>query len=116
LLRAGRGLRFGGSSPKQLLTLGGRPILARSVDAFVACDAISEIVVALPADLAAAPPSYLEQRGKPVTVVSGGDERRYICRQRVRARLGSGRDCGHSRCRTAAGERDLIRRTGGGSV
>ena len=72
----GRGLRFGGSSPKQLLTLGGRPILARSVDAFVACDVISEIVVALPADVAAAPPSYLEQRGKPVTVVSGGDERR----------------------------------------
>ena len=72
----GRGLRFGGTSPKQLLTLGGRPILARSVDAFVACDAISEIVVALPADVAAAPPSYLEQRGKPVTVVSGGDERR----------------------------------------
>ena len=72
----GRGLRFGGSSPKQLLTLGGRPILARSVDAFVACDVISEIVVALPADLAAAPPSYLQQRGKPVTVVSGGDERR----------------------------------------
>jgi 2-C-methyl-D-erythritol 4-phosphate cytidylyltransferase / 2-C-methyl-D-erythritol 2,4-cyclodiphosphate synthase len=72
----GRGLRFGGSSPKQLLTLGGRPILARSVDAFVACDAISEIIVALPADLAAAPPPYLEQRGKPVTVVSGGDQRR----------------------------------------
>ena len=72
----GRGLRFGGSSPKQLLTLGGRPILARSVDAFVACDVISEIIVALPADLAAAPPSYLQQRGKPVTVVSGGDERR----------------------------------------
>ena len=72
----GRGLRFGGSSPKQLLTLGGRPILARSVDAFVACDVISEIVVALPADLAAAPPSYLQQRGKPVTIVSGGDQRR----------------------------------------
>jgi 2-C-methyl-D-erythritol 4-phosphate cytidylyltransferase/2-C-methyl-D-erythritol 2,4-cyclodiphosphate synthase len=72
----GRGLRFGGSSRKQLLTVGGRPILARSVDAFMACDVISEIVVALPADLAAAPPSYLEQRGKPVTVVSGGDQRR----------------------------------------
>ncbi len=72
----GRGLRFGGASPKQLLTLGGRPILARSVDAFVACDVISEIVVALPPDLAAAPPSYLEQRGKPVTIVVGGDERR----------------------------------------
>ena len=72
----GRGLRFGGASPKQLLTLGGRPILARSVDAFVGCDVISEIVVALPADLAAAPPAYLLERSKPVTVVSGGDERR----------------------------------------
>jgi 2-C-methyl-D-erythritol 4-phosphate cytidylyltransferase/2-C-methyl-D-erythritol 2,4-cyclodiphosphate synthase len=72
----GRGLRFGGVSPKQLLTLGGRPVLARSVDAFVACDVISEVVVALPADLAAAPPPYLQQRGKPVTVVSGGDSRR----------------------------------------
>ena len=71
----GRGLRFGGGSPKQLLTLGGRPILARSVDAFVSCDLIAEIVVALPADLAAAPPEYLRDRGKPVTVVSGGEQR-----------------------------------------
>lgn len=71
----GRGLRFGGDSPKQLLTLGGRPILARSVDAFVACDVISEIVVALPADLALAPPPYLLERGKPVTIVTGGTER-----------------------------------------
>jgi 2-C-methyl-D-erythritol 4-phosphate cytidylyltransferase/2-C-methyl-D-erythritol 2,4-cyclodiphosphate synthase len=72
----GRGLRFGGASPKQLLTLGGRPILERSVDAFVACDVISEIVVALPTDLAAAPPPYLQHRDKPVTVVSGGNRRR----------------------------------------
>ena len=72
----GRGLRFGGDSPKQLLTLGGRPILARSVDAFVACDVISEIVVAVPADLASAPPPYLLERGKPVTIVTGGTERR----------------------------------------
>jgi 2-C-methyl-D-erythritol 4-phosphate cytidylyltransferase / 2-C-methyl-D-erythritol 2,4-cyclodiphosphate synthase len=72
----GRGLRFGGASPKQLLTLGGRPMLARSVDAFVACDVISEIVVALPPDLAAAPPSYLQDRGKPLTVVNGGEHRR----------------------------------------
>jgi 2-C-methyl-D-erythritol 4-phosphate cytidylyltransferase/2-C-methyl-D-erythritol 2,4-cyclodiphosphate synthase len=72
----GRGLRFGGDSPKQLLSIGGRPILARSVDAFVSCDLISEIVVALPADLAAAPPEYLSDRAKPVTVVSGGEQRR----------------------------------------
>jgi 2-C-methyl-D-erythritol 4-phosphate cytidylyltransferase/2-C-methyl-D-erythritol 2,4-cyclodiphosphate synthase len=72
----GRGLRFGGTSPKQLVSLGGRPILARSVDAFVECDVISEIVVALPADLAAAPPDYLRHRSKPVTVVDGGEQRR----------------------------------------
>lgn len=72
----GRGLRFGGDSPKQLLSLGGRPILARSVDAFVSCDLISEIVVALPADLIAAPPEYLSGRGKPVTLVHGGEQRR----------------------------------------
>lgn len=56
--------------------LGGRPILARSVDAFVSCDVIGEVVVALPADLAAAPPEYLRDRGKPVMVVNGGDQRR----------------------------------------
>jgi 2-C-methyl-D-erythritol 4-phosphate cytidylyltransferase/2-C-methyl-D-erythritol 2,4-cyclodiphosphate synthase len=72
----GRGLRFGGDSPKQFLSLGGRPILARSVDAFVSCDLISEIVVALPADLIAAPPEYLSGRGKPVTLVHGGEQRR----------------------------------------
>ena len=72
----GRGLRFGGSAPKQLLLLGGRPVLARTVDAFVSCDLISEIVEALPADLADAPPEYLSSRGKPVTVVRGGDQRR----------------------------------------
>jgi len=52
------------------------PILERSVDAFVSCDLISEIVVALPADLAAAPPPYLQGRSKPVTVVDGGAHRR----------------------------------------
>ena len=72
----GRGLRFGGTSPKQLLSLGGRPILARSVEAFAACEVISEIVVALPADLAAAPPDYLRPGHKPLRVVGGGDQRR----------------------------------------
>jgi 2-C-methyl-D-erythritol 4-phosphate cytidylyltransferase / 2-C-methyl-D-erythritol 2,4-cyclodiphosphate synthase len=72
----GRGQRFGGPSPKQLLSLGGRPILARSIAVFAACDLIAEIVVALPADLVAAPPPYLAGNGKPVTVVSGGESRR----------------------------------------
>ncbi|HLG54541.1 MAG TPA: 2-C-methyl-D-erythritol 4-phosphate cytidylyltransferase [Vicinamibacterales bacterium] len=72
----GRGLRFGGVSPKQLLTLGGRPILQRSIDAFVSCELIAEVVVALPPDLASAPPAYLGGRSKPVTIVEGGERRR----------------------------------------
>jgi 2-C-methyl-D-erythritol 4-phosphate cytidylyltransferase/2-C-methyl-D-erythritol 2,4-cyclodiphosphate synthase len=67
----GRGVRFGTPLPKQLLTLGGIPILQRSVDAFVACDLVSELVVALPDELAADPPAYLLAH-KPIHVVAGG--------------------------------------------
>jgi 2-C-methyl-D-erythritol 4-phosphate cytidylyltransferase/2-C-methyl-D-erythritol 2,4-cyclodiphosphate synthase len=72
----GRGLRFGGVFPKQLLTLGGRPILQRSIDAFVACDLVTEVIVALPADLASSPPAYLAGHRKSVTIVAGGERRR----------------------------------------
>jgi 2-C-methyl-D-erythritol 4-phosphate cytidylyltransferase/2-C-methyl-D-erythritol 2,4-cyclodiphosphate synthase len=71
----GRGLRFGARHPKQLTMLAGRTLLQRSVDAFVLSDAITDIVVALPSDLAAAPPDYLRGRDKPVTVVEGGGRR-----------------------------------------
>jgi 2-C-methyl-D-erythritol 4-phosphate cytidylyltransferase/2-C-methyl-D-erythritol 2,4-cyclodiphosphate synthase len=72
----GRGLRFGGAEPKQLLSLCGEPILKRSVDAYLNCDLVSDLVVALPADLARRPPSYLQHRSKPVTIVDGGERRR----------------------------------------
>jgi 2-C-methyl-D-erythritol 4-phosphate cytidylyltransferase/2-C-methyl-D-erythritol 2,4-cyclodiphosphate synthase len=71
----GRGLRLGDARPKQLLALAGRPILQRSVDAFLWCDLVTEIVVALPADLAAAPPEYLRAAPKPLTIVEGGHRR-----------------------------------------
>jgi len=71
----GRGRRFGGALPKQLLSLSGRPILQRSVDAFVRHERISEIVVALPPDLAAAPPPYLQACPKPIALVEGGERR-----------------------------------------
>jgi 2-C-methyl-D-erythritol 4-phosphate cytidylyltransferase / 2-C-methyl-D-erythritol 2,4-cyclodiphosphate synthase len=72
---AGRGARFGASGPKQLLTLGGRPILQRSVDAFLRSALIHDIVVALPPDVAAAPPGYLRREGERVEVVEGGERR-----------------------------------------
>jgi 2-C-methyl-D-erythritol 4-phosphate cytidylyltransferase/2-C-methyl-D-erythritol 2,4-cyclodiphosphate synthase len=71
----GRGARFGGDRPKQLLALAGRPILQRSLEAFLHSDRITDIVVALPPDLAADPPVYLTGAAKPIVVVEGGSRR-----------------------------------------
>jgi len=40
---AGEGRRMGGAMPKQFLQLGGREILARTLEVFEACMAIDEI-------------------------------------------------------------------------
>ena len=69
----GRGSRLGSPEPKQLLSVAGRPILQRSVDAFALHPQISDVIVALPSDLAAAPPPYL--RHHPIRVVEGGARR-----------------------------------------
>src|SRR5580704_5165256 len=71
----GRGRRFGGAVPKQFLALGGRPILERSVDLFLAHAEIDEVVVALPAELLADPPSFLMSSEKPLHLVAGGARR-----------------------------------------
>jgi 2-C-methyl-D-erythritol 4-phosphate cytidylyltransferase/2-C-methyl-D-erythritol 2,4-cyclodiphosphate synthase len=76
LAAGGQGVRFGAARPKQLATLGGRPILARSFDALAGCDLVTSVVVALPADLASAPPAYLRRADKPVAIVAGGPRRR----------------------------------------
>jgi 2-C-methyl-D-erythritol 4-phosphate cytidylyltransferase/2-C-methyl-D-erythritol 2,4-cyclodiphosphate synthase len=55
--------------------LGGRTILQRSVDAFVESDVVAEVLVALPAQLAATPPDYLRARTKPILIVDGGERR-----------------------------------------
>jgi 2-C-methyl-D-erythritol 4-phosphate cytidylyltransferase/2-C-methyl-D-erythritol 2,4-cyclodiphosphate synthase len=71
----GRGARLGHAQPKQLLVLDGRPILQHSVDAFLRSPRVADIVVALPSDLAAAPPAYLLGASKPIRVVEGGNRR-----------------------------------------
>jgi 2-C-methyl-D-erythritol 4-phosphate cytidylyltransferase/2-C-methyl-D-erythritol 2,4-cyclodiphosphate synthase len=71
----GRGVRFGADAPKQLLAVGGRAILDRTVSAFVEHPAVSEIVVALPQELVETPPAYLRNRAKPITIVAGGERR-----------------------------------------
>ena len=71
----GRGLRFGGARPKQLLLLDGRTLLERSVEAFLAHPSIDEVVVALPPDVAQDPPEYLRSATKPLRMVAGGARR-----------------------------------------
>jgi 2-C-methyl-D-erythritol 4-phosphate cytidylyltransferase len=55
----GRGQRFGGGRPKQLLEIGGRPMLERSVTAFLTHPAVDAVVVAVPQALVDDPPAYL---------------------------------------------------------
>jgi 2-C-methyl-D-erythritol 4-phosphate cytidylyltransferase/2-C-methyl-D-erythritol 2,4-cyclodiphosphate synthase len=57
------------------MTLGGRSILQRSVDAFVLHERITDLIVALPSELAAGVPPYLRERSKPVEIVEGGNRR-----------------------------------------
>jgi 2-C-methyl-D-erythritol 4-phosphate cytidylyltransferase / 2-C-methyl-D-erythritol 2,4-cyclodiphosphate synthase len=75
----GRGLRFGGAQPKQLVSIGGRTILERSIEAFASHSAIGEIIVALPQALVDDPPAALAVDSsawhKPIRIVSGGQRR-----------------------------------------
>jgi 2-C-methyl-D-erythritol 4-phosphate cytidylyltransferase / 2-C-methyl-D-erythritol 2,4-cyclodiphosphate synthase len=71
----GRGRRFGGDRPKQLLSVGARPILERSVAAFLTHPAVNEVIVSLPQELADQPPAYLQSAAKPLRIVVGGIRR-----------------------------------------
>jgi 2-C-methyl-D-erythritol 4-phosphate cytidylyltransferase/2-C-methyl-D-erythritol 2,4-cyclodiphosphate synthase len=69
----GRGARLGATQPKQLLPLGGVPILQRSIAAFLRSPRVADLVVALPVEVASRPPQYLAHPR--VRVVVGGARR-----------------------------------------
>lgn len=77
IVAGGRGTRMGNALPKQFLPLGGTPILMRTIEPFITCSRIDEIVVVVPMEnitetkqlTAAFAP------GKPVGVVPGGAKR-----------------------------------------
>ncbi len=71
----GRGSRFGSAQPKQFLSLAGRSILERTVDAFRNCEVIDDLVVAVPPDVAENPPASLRGGLKPIEIVAGGARR-----------------------------------------
>ena len=72
---AGVGRRLGAAVPKQLLDLGGRSMLERSVNAFVSHPRVRDVVVAMPAELIARAPAWLRASGSHVHLVAGGDRR-----------------------------------------
>ena len=75
----GSGRRFGGAQPKQLLSIGARTLLERSIAAFATHPAIDEVVVALSSELAGHVPAALRERPAdtpPIRYVTGGDRRR----------------------------------------
>ncbi len=71
----GRGTRFGGPQPKQLITVGGRPLLEWSVAALAGHPSVDEVVVALPPEWVAEPPAYLRAGARPPRIVAGGARR-----------------------------------------
>jgi 2-C-methyl-D-erythritol 4-phosphate cytidylyltransferase/2-C-methyl-D-erythritol 2,4-cyclodiphosphate synthase len=70
----GSGTRLGAAVPKQLLDIGGRTILQRSVEAFTSHPQVRDVIVVLPRGVAAAPPAWLAGASR-VTIVSGGERR-----------------------------------------
>jgi 2-C-methyl-D-erythritol 4-phosphate cytidylyltransferase/2-C-methyl-D-erythritol 2,4-cyclodiphosphate synthase len=75
IVAAGRGTRVGSAVPKQLLDLGGRSILRRSVDAFDRHPTVNELVVVLPAELVGEAPALVGRTDRPCRVVAGGERR-----------------------------------------
>jgi len=72
---AGRGRRFGVEAPKQLLQLGGRTVLQRSVDAFDRSGRVHEIIVTVPPELLSSGTLNLTTAGTPLRIVAGGARR-----------------------------------------
>ncbi len=90
VVAAGRGTRFGGGTPKQLLRIGGRTLVDRAVAALASRPPVSGVVVVLPEDLLGGAAAE-ETRRLPgvLAVVRGGETRA----ESVRLGLGAAGDC-----------------------
>lgn len=104
---AGRGLRFGGTLSKQFESIAGRPLLAWTVERLLAAG-VESVTVALPADIAAAPPAWLNDSR--ICTVSGGDSRQDSVTAALAASPAEGRDLVlvHDGARPALAAADLF--------
>src|SRR5262245_18604630 len=85
IVAAGRGTRVGAPVPKQLLDLGGRSILRRSVEAFDRHRTVSQLVVVLPDDLVPDGPALVGVTDRPCRFVAGGARRQDSVRHGLEA-------------------------------
>ena len=76
---AGQGKRMQAGINKVLLTLGGEPILVRTLKTFSAVEEVGELIVVVAADEVTAVEGQLQKVSglKPFQVVAGGSERQY---------------------------------------
>ncbi|MEV0406266.1 2-C-methyl-D-erythritol 4-phosphate cytidylyltransferase [Actinoallomurus sp. NPDC050550] len=75
VLAGGTGLRLGLNAPKQLATVGGRPILARAIEAFDSAPDIDEVLVVMAAGHVAEAEVIAKPYTKVADVVEGGATR-----------------------------------------
>ena len=77
VLAGGSGLRMGGSLPKQFLEVAGRPIIIRSIQAFIESGSVDKIFVAVSADFYDYTSELITKHlgDSSVTVVVGGKNR-----------------------------------------
>ncbi|TDD29710.1 2-C-methyl-D-erythritol 4-phosphate cytidylyltransferase [Actinomadura sp. KC06] len=75
VLAGGVGARMGAGRPKQLMDIGGRPILAHAVGAFDAHPGIGEVVVVMAAAHLRAAAAIAAPFRKTAAVIEGGDTR-----------------------------------------
>ncbi len=77
VLAAGFGTRFDPDNPKQLVFVGGKPIVCWSIDAFEHCDRVSDIVVVVNPKVRGEVETLVGEMGytKVRVIIDGGDER-----------------------------------------
>jgi 2-C-methyl-D-erythritol 4-phosphate cytidylyltransferase/2-C-methyl-D-erythritol 2,4-cyclodiphosphate synthase len=81
IVAAGRGARLGAPVPKQLLDVGGRSMLQRSVATFDVHPRVSELVVVLPEALVGDGPSLVGRTLRPLQFTAGGVRRQDSVRE-----------------------------------
>jgi 2-C-methyl-D-erythritol 4-phosphate cytidylyltransferase len=82
------GKRMGGAIPKPFLRIGGRPILAHTLDVFERCDSIDDVILVIgTADLQGVSEQVVDRYGftKVRKIVSGGKERQDSVREGLKA-------------------------------